>query len=140
MIGRRPARRTRAGPCANRSESGAEVRLRRALWAAGARGFRRGRGLPGRPDLIFPAVRLAVFVHGCFWHRCPTCGLKEPASNAEFWRDKFAANLDRDQRAERALVAAAWSVAVVWEHELRADLAGTAQGLTADVARRRAIA
>ena len=122
---------------ATRSVSGTELRFRRALWAAGARGFRRGAGLPGRPDVIFPRLRLAVFIHGCFWHRCPTCDLREPKANAEFWRQKFAANLARDRRAEQALAAAQWSVVTVWEHDLRADLQGTAERLAADVARRR---
>jgi DNA mismatch endonuclease (patch repair protein) len=123
---------------ANRSVSGVEVMFRRALWADGARGFRRGQRLPGRPDLIFPGVHLAVFVHGCYWHRCPTCGLREVKANAEFWRAKFEANLARDQAAEAALAAAGWDVMVLWEHELRRDLREAARRLAESVAARRA--
>lgn len=125
---------------ANRSVSGTEIRFRRALWAEGARGFRRGERLPGRPDVIFPAIRLAIFVHGCFWHRCPTCDLPEPRANADFWRQKFAANLARDRRAEEALRLKGWSILTVWEHELRADLVEAASRVAADVTARRAAA
>ena len=125
---------------ANRSVSGPEIRLRKALWAAGARGFRRGTDLPGRPDIIFPAVRLAVFVHGCYWHRCPECALREPRANAEFWRAKFEANLKRDREAEASLMASGWDVTTVWEHDLRADLAATSRRLADVVTRRRATA
>lgn len=124
---------------ATRSVSGPEIRLRKALWAAGARGFRRGTGLPGRPDVIFPAVRLAVFVHGCYWHRCPECALREPKANAEFWRTKFEENLKRDRAAEAALSRSGWDVTTVWEHDLRADLPAAARRLADDVTRRRAI-
>ncbi len=123
---------------ANRRVSGAEIRFRRALWASGARGFRRGEQLPGRPDVIFPGVRLAVFVHGCFWHRCPTCDLREPKANAEFWRTKFEANLDRDRLAQAALRSTGWEVWTVWEHELRADTAAAARRLADAVSARRA--
>lgn len=87
----------------------------------------RGRGAvispPGRasfqvrPDFIFPKLRLAVFVDGCFWHGCPQHGT-QPKGNAAFWRKKFAANVARDRRADRALRRAGWRVLRIWEHEL----------------------
>jgi DNA mismatch endonuclease (patch repair protein) len=70
-----------------------EMALRKALWQAGARGYRlHPKQVPGRPDMAFPAKRLAVFVHGCFWHQCPHCEGKKayPRANVEFWRKKFA--------------------------------------------------
>jgi DNA mismatch endonuclease (patch repair protein) len=70
---------------------------------------------------------VAVFVHGCYWHRCPTCQLPYPKANADFWRDKFERNLDRDKVAEAALVATGWKVVVVWEHDVRADVEETAR-------------
>jgi DNA mismatch endonuclease (patch repair protein) len=70
-----------------------------------------------RPDFIFPKLRLAVFVDGCFWHGCPQHGTK-PKGNAAFWRKKFAANVARDRRADRALRRAGWRVLRIWEHEL----------------------
>lgn len=122
---------------ANRRVSGAEVRFRRALWAQGARGFRRGERLPGRPDVIFPAVRLAVFVHGCYWHRCPTCDLRDPKANAEFWRAKFEANLKRDAVAVASLGASGWDVEIVWEHEIRAGVEAPARRIDDLVTTRR---
>lgn len=119
---------------ANRRVSGAETSFRRALWSVGARGFHRGERLPGRPDVVFPAVRLAVFVHGCYWHRCPECRLPEPKANAEFWRSKFDANGVRDRAATDALSAAGWRVETVWEHELREDLLAAARQLADRVA------
>jgi DNA mismatch endonuclease (patch repair protein) len=118
---------------ANRRVSGAEIRFRQALWAEGARGFRRGELLPGRPDVIFSRVHLAVFVHGCYWHRCPMCNLRMPRANREYWRAKFEANVARDQAAQRDLTASGWEVATVWEHELRLDVRGTARRLAAVV-------
>jgi len=70
-----------------------------------------------RPDFIFPKLRLAVFVDGCFWHGCPEHGTK-PKGNAAFWRKKLAANVARDRRADRALRPAGWRVLRIWEHEL----------------------
>jgi DNA mismatch endonuclease (patch repair protein) len=109
---------------ANRSESGLERRFRQALWAKGLRGFRRRIELPGHPDVVFPSVRLAVFVHGCFWHRCPICRPQTVVANGAFWRAKFARNVARDQEVVDALGAAGWRVRVIWEHQLRSDLAG----------------
>lgn len=123
---------------ANRNVSRAEIRFRRALWAAGARGFRQGLQLPGRPDVAFTAVRIAVFVHGCFWHRCPSCNLPQPRANADFWRDKFERNVARDNAAEKALTAAGWTVLTVWEHDLRKDLDGVARRTAHRIAEERA--
>jgi DNA mismatch endonuclease (patch repair protein) len=69
-----------------------------------------------RPDVVFTRARLAVFVDGCFWHRCPEHG-SDPRSNIEFWRSKFDATLRRDRADERALRSAGWTVIRVWEHE-----------------------
>jgi DNA mismatch endonuclease, patch repair protein len=124
----------------SRGESRLEGRLRRALWAAGARGFHRGRGrgLPGRPDVVFPGARLAVFVHGCFWHRCPACAVPEPKTNADFWRAKFEANARRDASVAALLRGMGWTVRVVWEHELERDMAAAALRIAAEAATARA--
>lgn len=124
---------------ANRRVSGAEVRFRKALWAEGARGFKRGESLPGRPDLVFPAVHLAVFVHGCYWHRCPVCSPREVKANADFWRAKFAGNLRRDVASQVALESSGWEVAIIWEHEIRADVAQAARRVAVRVTARRMI-
>ncbi len=99
-----------------------ELALRGALWNAGIRGYRvHLKGIPGRPDIAFPATRLALFVHGCFWHRCPRCDLPLPKSNTEFWRRKFELNKERDERKRRALEELGWTVQVFWECELKEE-------------------
>lgn len=106
---------------ANRRISGLETRFRRALWASGIRGYRVHPPLPGKPDLAFGRQRLAVFVHGCFWHQCPKGHLPEPKANAEFWKAKFQENRRRDRTAVEALTAMGWTVMTLWECDLRAD-------------------
>lgn len=80
-------------------------------------GWRRHRAVFGRPDFVFPRIRAAVFVDGCFWHRCPKHG-SMPGSNAAFWRKKFATNKARDQQVTCKLRRSGWSVLRIWEHEL----------------------
>ncbi len=70
-----------------------------------------------RPDFVFPKLRLAVFVDGCFWHGCPKHGTK-PKGNAAFWKNKFARNIARDRLVTRTLRPARWRVLRIWEHEL----------------------
>lgn len=108
---------------ANRARNtGPEVALRRALSRRGRRGYRISPvGYPGRPDLVFGMSRLAVFVHGCFWHRCPSCRLPLPKSNTEWWRDKFTRNRARDRAKELELRSEGWSVLTLWECEIRRD-------------------
>jgi DNA mismatch endonuclease (patch repair protein) len=75
--------------------------------------------LPGRPDLVVPRARTAIFVHGCYWHRHEGCPLATaPKSNAEFWATKFAGNVERDRRKEQALRELGWVVEVIWECEI----------------------
>lgn len=97
---------------------GPERRLRSALRRAGVRFRRNVRSLPGSPDAV--AGRVAVFVHGCFWHGCPS-HYRPPKSNRPFWSAKLAGNRARDRRARRELAAAGYVVAEVWEHDLRTD-------------------
>jgi DNA mismatch endonuclease (patch repair protein) len=74
--------------------------------------------LPGRPDITFSNYRLAVFVHGCFWHRCPKCNIPIPRTNASYWKEKLKRNLDRDKRVFRQLEQAGWKVIRFWECEI----------------------
>ena len=93
-----------------------EMKLRNALHAAGFRYRLHVRKLPGKPDLVFPKFRAVVFVHGCFWHRHKDCRLAStPASNKEFWRNKFAGNVERDARNMVLLREMGWRTATVWE-------------------------
>jgi DNA mismatch endonuclease, patch repair protein len=76
--------------------------------------------LPGRPDIVLPGRRLAIFVHGCFWHRHAGCRrTTSPASNREYWQAKFRANRYRDRRNVKALIALGWRVVILWECETR---------------------
>jgi DNA mismatch endonuclease (patch repair protein) len=102
----------------NRSVSRLEVRFRKALWAGGVRGYRLHLLLPGRPDVAFPSRRIAVFVHGCFWHSCPKGHLPAPKANADFWKLKLRENQRRDRAAVSELTARGWNVLTLWECDL----------------------
>ena len=76
-----------------------------------------GEAFKVRPDFVFPKLRVAVFVDGCFWHGCPKHETK-PRNNAAFWRKKFARNIARDRLVTRTLRREGWRVLRIWEHEL----------------------
>src|SRR6476646_4985472 len=96
-----------------------EVRLRRALREAGLGGYRLNWAkAPGRPDIAYPGRRIAIFVHGCYWHHCPECDPSIPKSNPSFWQRKFELNFERDLRKRKALEDAGWIVEEVWEHDV----------------------
>ena len=97
-----------------------EIKVRQALHASGFR-FRLHRGdLPGRPDIILPRYRTAVFVHGCFWHRHVGCkATTTPRTRRGYWQAKFEANVERDRMAVAALEALGWRVVVIWECETK---------------------
>lgn len=99
-----------------------ELAVRRAAHALGYRFRLHRRDLPGCPDVVFPRHRLALMVHGCFWHQHPDPACKDarpPKSNQGYWLEKLSRNLDRDRAAAEALVALGWRVAVVWECRTR---------------------
>ncbi len=95
-----------------------ELAIRRIAHGLGLRFRLYRKDLPGRPDLVFPKHRLAVFVHGCFWHRHRGCRYAyTPKSRVAFWTNKFAGNVVRDQRNEESLRNLGWQVLVIWECE-----------------------
>lgn len=97
-----------------------ELLLRRALHARGFRYRLHPKTVTGRPDLVLPKHRVAVFVHGCFWHRHESCRLAStPATRPEFWAAKFAANILRDQKVVATLSDEGWRIAIVWECVLK---------------------
>ena len=75
--------------------------------------------LPGTPDITFYEEKVAVFVHGCYWHRCPHCSPHFPSTNQEYWTAKFARNRARDKRNAVTLRGMGWLVVVVWECKVR---------------------
>lgn len=100
-------------------DSKAELILRKALHARGFRYRVNRRGLPGTPDLVFPRRGAVLFVHGCFWHRHEECRrATTPASNQDFWIEKFRRNVERDARKIAELETLGWRVEVVWECEI----------------------
>ena len=104
--------------------TGPELAVRRIAHRMGLRFRLHRKDLPGRPDLVFPKHQLAVFVHGCFWHRHEGCKYAyTPKSRIAFWTEKFAANVARDGRQEAALKALDWRVLVIWECETGDEVA-----------------
>ena len=104
----------RIGP----KDSQPELALRRYLHQLGYRFRLHMRNLPGTPDIVFPARRKVIFVHGCFWHRHPDCvASTTPKTRTDFWLRKFEDNVARDRRKAAQLEAAGWGVIVVWSCE-----------------------
>jgi DNA mismatch endonuclease (patch repair protein) len=99
-----------------------ELLVRSGLHHLGFRFRLHPRNLPGRPDLVLPKYGVAIFVHGCFWHRHPGCKYATtPTTREDFWRAKFEANVERDRRKALELREAGWRVLTVWECALRHD-------------------
>ncbi|WP_449230877.1 very short patch repair endonuclease [Azospirillum doebereinerae] len=100
--------------------TGAETAVMSAAHELGYRFCLHDRSLPGSPDLVLLDYKLAVFVHGCFWHRHAGCAKATfPKTRQDFWADKFEKNVERDARNERMLRDLGWHVATVWECETR---------------------
>ena len=101
----------------------------------GERGFRLApRRVPGRPDITFASDHLAVFVHGCFWHRhgCKNASQALPKSNRAYWEVKFQLNVERDARKARVLETLGWNVVTVWECEIGRDAEAAARKVKAE--------
>jgi DNA mismatch endonuclease, patch repair protein len=97
-----------------------ELRVRRMLWGLGARYRLHRRDLPGAPDIALPGRKVAVFVHGCFWHGHDCArGARTPKQNAAYWTAKIARNRARDTAAVAALETRGWRAVTVWECDLK---------------------
>jgi DNA mismatch endonuclease, patch repair protein len=97
-----------------------ELKVRKALTALGARYRLHRADLPGKPDIVMPGRRLAVFVHGCFWHGHDCArGARVPKQNRDYWLGKVARNRARDAKSREALGALGWRVETIWECELK---------------------
>lgn len=97
-------------------DTSCELALRRQLHRRGLR-YSLRKKLPGSPDIVFVASRVAVFVDGCFWHGCPD-HCRRPSSNVAYWKAKIGGNMSRDRRVDRELAGAGWRVVRLWEHEV----------------------
>ena len=123
---------------ANKSkDTGPELQVRYALREAGLPGYRlHWKKAAGKPDICYPGRQVAIFVNGCYWHRCPWCSLPRPRSNQEFWDAKFARNKARDQRNQQELAEQGWTVLVTWECRLKKGrIEGTMAQIVDEVSR-----
>lgn len=113
-----------------KTDTRCEVELRRALWAAGCRYRKNVPGMPGRPDIVFPKAKVAVFCDGDFWHGHDWEARKEKlarGANAPYWVAKIQRNIERDRENTAHLESLGWTVLRFWESEIRADVAALAE-------------
>jgi len=116
-----PAQRTKCMSHIKRKDTKAEIVFRKAIWNKGMKGYRIDVNLPGRPDLFFPRYKLAIFIDGCFWHKCPECFVK-PKSNQEYWLPKIERNIERDRDNEIELRKLGIDIIRFWEHDVKKNL------------------
>lgn len=114
------ATRSKIKASVGQRDTGAEMKLRKALHRLGLRYRLHDKRLPGSPDIVFPRFRAVIFVHGCFWHRHNSCKASTlPKTRQDFWAAKFEANVERDRWNTEALQKEGWRVIVVWECALK---------------------
>lgn len=116
-----------------------EMKVRKALTRLGVRYRIHRKDLPGNPDIVMPARRLAIFVHGCFWHGHDCArGSRVPKQNRDYWVAKVGRNVARDVKSREALAALGWRVETIWECELKdaEALEARLRGLLGDTADR----
>lgn len=99
-----------------------EMVVRRAIHAAGLRYRLHVKDLPGKPDLVFPRYRVALFVHGCFWHGHRCDKFRMPSSNTEYWENKIRRNIERDEENCTMLMKLGWKPIVLWECDLQSGI------------------
>lgn len=102
-----------------RKNTSPEVLVRKAMHRAGLRFRLHRHDLPGTPDIVLPSRKVAVFVHGCFWHRHDCKAGRLPKTRTEYWEAKFVRNVERDRCVQAALERAGWVVLVIWECEAK---------------------
>lgn len=118
-----PATRSRMMSGIQGKNTKPEMVVRRTLFAAGFRFRLHRRDLPGAPDIVMSGRNIAIFVHGCFWHRHIGCRYaKLPATRPEFWKSKLGRNAERDRVAAEELLSMGWRILIVWECAIRDKL------------------
>ncbi len=96
-----------------------EVMVRKYLFAKGFRFRKNDKRYPGKPDIVLPKYRTAIFINGCFWHMHQGCKqARLPKSNTEFWKEKLEKNVANDKKHKQALIDMGWRVIILWECEL----------------------
>ncbi|AWJ87744.1 very short patch repair endonuclease (plasmid) [Azospirillum sp. TSH58] len=97
-----------------------ELAVRSALHRAGLRFRLHQKDLPGKPDIVLPSRRVALFVHGCFWHQHPGCPrARRPSSREEYWNRKLDRNMERDVENQEALKLKGWHIVTLWECDIK---------------------
>jgi len=98
-----------------------ELTVRKLLFSMGYRYRLHCNDLPGKPDIVLPKYSYVIFVHGCFWHGCPSCRRAQvrPVNNAEYWSRKLDKNIERDKKNKKELKKLGWNVFVIWECEIK---------------------
>lgn len=99
-------------------DTAAELLFVKMLKLTGITGWRRNSKVTGKPDMVFPAKKIAVFIDGCFWHKCPL-DFKLPKTNRGFWLKKINANAKRDKKIGKKLREKGWKVIRIWEHDIK---------------------
>ncbi len=111
-----------------------EVMVRQYLFHYGFRFRKNDKRYPGKPDVVLPKYKTAIFVHGCFWHRHEGCKLATiPKTRTEFWMEKFAKNVANDKKHYEQLRDMGWNVIVIWECELENDFKTTMEKVVCDI-------
>lgn len=133
---RSPEKRRQIMAAVKQRDTAPELQLRQALYAAGMRGWRCNvKRIPGRPDIAWIGLRVAIFVDGAFWHGHPS--RHRPGRSGSYWDEKIASNVERDRRIDRELRDLGWLVIRAWDFEVRKDTASVVTRIQAAVADRR---
>ena len=114
-----------------------EVEVRKYLFSKGYRFRKNDKRYPGKPDIVLPKYHVAIFVHGCFWHRHEGCkDAKTPKTRTEFWLEKFDKNAKNDQIKQEKLRELGWKVIVIWECELQRSFQETMDKVEKELTRK----
>ena len=113
-----------------------EIVFRKAIWEAKIRGYRLSSKVIGKPDLFFPKIGIAVFIDGCFWHKCPKC-FKKPKSEQDYWNKKIKRNVKRDAEINQKLCNNNIRVLRFWEHDIRNNIEACVSSLQKEICKKR---
>ncbi|MCI6242361.1 MAG: very short patch repair endonuclease [Agathobacter sp.] len=113
-----------------------EVIVRQYLFSKGYRFRKNDKRYPGKPDIVLPKYKTAIFIHGCFWHRHSGCkNATVPKTRTEFWNDKFEKNVRNDRIKQEQLEQMGWKVIIIWECELEKNFLQTMEALESELQR-----